>query len=83
MNATNVSTVWLELLRAQRPMRYAEIAQALPELPHNRRATSLNVAYRLGYIERNGSPRAYTYSVTPRCNVPPGVPLVEIMEATS
>lgn len=81
--ATNVSAVWLELLRAQRPMRYAEIAAALPELPHAARATALNIAFRLGYLTRVGEHRAYEYAVTPACNVPPGIPLVEVMEATA
>jgi hypothetical protein len=80
---TIVSTVWLEILRAQRPVRYAEIAKRLPELEHNRRATALNVAFRLGYLERAGDHRAYEYSVTPRCTVPPGVPVFEVLEATT
>lgn len=83
MHSSLVSTVWLELLRAQQPMRYADLAKALPELSHNQRGPVLNVAFRLGYIEREGSPRDYTYSVTPRCTVPPGVPIVEILEATT
>lgn len=83
MEATIVSTVWLELLRAQRPLRYAEIAKRLPELRHNRRATALNIAFRLGYLERVGTNRDYEYSITPRCTVPPGVPLVEVLEAVT
>ena len=34
MNTTIVSSVWLALLRAQKPMKHAEIVKALPELPH-------------------------------------------------
>lgn len=83
MNTTNVSTVWLELLRAQRPLRYAEIAERLPEMTHNHRAVSLNVAFRLGYLERSGGIRKYQYSVTPRCVVPHGIPLHELLEATN
>lgn len=82
-DATLVSTVWLEILRARRPVQYADIARSLPDLSHNQRAPALNVAFRLGYIERAGLPRAYTYNVTPRCTVPPGVPIVEILEATA
>lgn len=82
-DTTLVSTVWLEILRARRPVQYAEIARSLPELTHNQRAPALNVAHRLGYLERAGRPRAYTYNVTPRCTVPPGVPIVEILEATA
>ncbi len=80
---TTVSTVWLELLRAKRPMRYAQIAQALPELSHNQRCPALNAAYRLGYLERHGKPRAYEYSVTPRCTVPPGVMVLDVIEAAA
>lgn len=83
MHASLVNTVWLEILRAQRPVKYADIAKALPELSHNQRAPALNVAHRLGYLERQGKPRDYSYSVTPRCTVPPGVPIVEILEATA
>ena len=83
MPATNVSTVWLEVLRAGRPMKYADIAAALPELSHNNRSTSLNVAHRLGYLQRFGPKRGYVYVVTPRCTVPPGVPLLEVLEATT
>lgn len=83
MTATLVSTVWIAILRAQRPVQYAEIAASLPELSCNQRGPALNVAYRLGYIERSGAPRDYTYSVTPRCNVPPGVQVLEILEATA
>lgn len=80
---TLVSAVWIELLRAQRPLRYADLVQALPELSHGQRGPALNIAYRLGYIERTGIPGYYEYAVTPRCSVPPGVPVVEIMEATA
>jgi predicted MarR family transcription regulator len=83
MPATNINTVWIELLRAQQPMRYADIAAALPELSHNQRAPALKAAFQLGYIERTGQRRAYTYAVTPRCNIPPGVQVREILEATS
>jgi predicted MarR family transcription regulator len=83
MAATLVNTVWIELLRAQRPMQYADIAAALPELSHNQRAPALKVAFQLGYIERTGQHRSYTYAVTPRCNVPPGVQVREILEATT
>ena len=83
MNTTIVSSVWLALLRAQKPMKHAEIVKALPELPHSRRGPVLNVAYRLGYIERAGKPRQYQYSVTPRCCPPPGVLLHEILEAVN
>lgn len=81
--ATLVSTVWISILRAQRPLCYADIAAALPELSHNQRAPALKVAYQLGYIEREGRHRAYTYAVTPRCNIPPGVQVREILEATA
>lgn len=81
--ATTVSTVWLEILRAKRPVRYADIAAALPELSHNQRAPALKIAFRLGYLERTGTHRKYEYSVTPRCTAPPGVPLFEILEATT
>jgi hypothetical protein len=83
MHVTNVSAVWLELLRAQRPMKYAELAQALPELSHNQRAPALKVAFQLGYLERTGKHRDYEYSVTPRCTIPPGVPIFEVLEATT
>lgn len=81
--ATNISAVWLEILRAQRPVKYADIAAALPELSHNQRAPALKAAFQLGYLERAGEPRQYEYSVTPRCTVPPGVPVLEILEATA
>jgi len=83
MAASVVNTVWLEILRAQRPITYGELAEALPELPHSRRGPTLNVAYRLGYVERSGSPRSYAYRVTPRCTVPPGITVLEVLEATS
>lgn len=83
MPATNVSTVWLEVLRAGRPVKYADVAKALPELSHNNRSTSLNIAHRLGYLTRAGRPREYVYNVTPRCTVPPGVELVDVLEATT
>jgi hypothetical protein len=83
MAATNVNTVWLAILRAQRPVMYRDIALALPEMPHNARGASLNVAHRLGYITREGHPQAYTYNVTPKCNVPPGVMVLEVLEATT
>ena len=76
---TTVSAVWLEILRAQRPMRTAEI---LPEFDRLR-YSALNTAYRLGYVERTGKAKAFEYRVTPACNVPPGVPLFEVLEATS
>lgn len=78
-----VSAVWKAILRAQRPVQCWEVAEALPHLTHSQRAPALNVAYRLGYIEREGEPLHYRYSVTPRCNVPPGVQVLEIMEATA
>lgn len=79
MDVTNVSAVWLEILRAQRPMRTAEI---LPEFDRLR-YSALNTAYRLGYLERTGRPKHYEYRVTARCTVPPGVPLYEVLEATT
>lgn len=83
MNTTLVSTLWLAILRAQRPIPYAEVASALPELSHGQRTPLLNVAYRLGYLERTGKRRSYEYSVTPRCRIPPGVQVCEILEATA
>ena len=80
---TVISTVWLEILRAQgRPMKYADLARALPELPHGLRSRALTVGYRLGYLTRAGR-KPYEYCVTPGCNVPPGVPLYEVLEATA
>ena len=79
MEATNVSTVWLELLQAQRPMRTAEIA---PEW-NSKRYSCLNTAYRLGYVERTGKPKNYEYRVTARCTVPPGIPVHLVLEATT
>lgn len=85
---TTVSTVWLEILRAQKPVTYPELAAttanpAFRELPVNKRCSALNTAFRLGYLERSGKPRSYAYRVTPRCTVPPGVPISEILEATT
>lgn len=83
MAHTLVSTVWVAILRARRPVAYADIRLALPELSHNQRAPALNVAYRLGYIERSGARHSYVYSITPRCTVPPGVEVREILEETT
>lgn len=83
MDTTRVGAVWRTILKAQRPLRYADIAEAHPEMTNGQRSVVLNVAYRLGYVERAGEPRAFTYAVTPRCNVPHGVQLVEILEATA
>jgi hypothetical protein len=80
---TLMSTFWLALLKAQRPLRYAEITGELAEIPKNRISTALNLAFRLGYIERHGEPKRYSYAVTPRCNIPPGVQVLEILEATA
>lgn len=80
---TVVSTVWLTIYRAQRPLRYAEIAANLSELSHNQRAPALKVAYRLGYLERTGTHRAYEYAVTPKCNVPPGIRVLEVLEGAA
>lgn len=80
---TVVSTVWLEILRAGRPVKYADVAKALPELPHSNRSMALNIGHRLGYLTRAGSSGSYEYNITPACTVPPGVPLVEVLEATS
>lgn len=80
---TNIATVWISLLRADRPLTYREVGEALPEMSMNHRSVSLHTAHRLGYIERQGKRRDYRYCVTPRCTVPPGVPIVEILEATS
>ena len=79
---TVISTVWLEILRAQGPMKYADLARALPELPHGLRSRALTVGYRLGYQTRAGR-KPYEYRVTPGCNVPTGVPLYEVLEATT
>lgn len=78
-----VSAVWKAILRAQKPLTLREAAEVLPNLTHGQLAPSLCVAYRLGYIERAGEKYSYLYSVTPRCNVPPGVQVIEIMEATA
>lgn len=83
MSSTLMSTVWLAILRAGEPVKYADIAKALPELSHNQRAPALKAAYQLGYLERWGKVRDYTYAVTPRCTVPPGVPVLEILEAVA
>jgi hypothetical protein len=83
MASTLVSTVWIAILRAQAPVRYADICAALPELSHNQRAPALTVSYRLGYIERTGAKHSYVYSITPRCTVPPGIEVREILEATT
>lgn len=80
---TNISAVWLEIFRAQRPVRYAEIAAGLPELAHTQRGPALKAAYQLGYLERTGTHGKYLYSVTPRCFVSPGIPVLEILEATA
>lgn len=76
---TTVSTVWLELLRAQRPMKLPEILPELDKL----RYSALRLGYQLGYFERTGKRHHYEYRVTPACTVPPGVPIHEILEATS
>lgn len=81
--APTLGTVWLELLRAQRPLTYGELAERLPELPHSMRAGALQKAYRLGYLTRGGKFHHYTYYVTPACTVPTGVPLAEVLEATT
>lgn len=80
---TIMSTLWMVLLRAQRPMRQGEIVQELHELPAGRISNSIYHAYRFGYIERFGVEKKYQYAVTPRCNIPPGVQVLEVMEATA
>ena len=80
---TLVSTVWMALLRAQRPMRQGEIAKELSVAPPGRISTPIYWAYRFGYIERSGTEGKYEYTVTPRCNIPPGVQVLEVMEATA
>lgn len=82
-NATVVSAIWRSILRAQRPIRYADVAELHPGLSNTQRAVSLNVAYRLGYIERTGKRGSYQYAVTPRCCIPHGVQVLEILEATA
>lgn len=81
--ASLINTIWLALLQAQRPLVHAEIRAALPELSDGQRGPALNAAFRLGYIEREGEHRAYSYRVTPRCNVPPGIQVREVLEAVS
>lgn len=83
MASTLVSIMWIEILRAQRPVRYAYLSAATPELSHNQRAPALNVAFRLGYLERSGTRHHYEYSISPRCTVPPGIEVREILEATT
>lgn len=83
MSKSLVSTVWTAILQAQRPLKYSELRAMLPQLTDAQRGPALNVAYRLGYIEREGEPLYYRYSVTPRCNIPPGVQVLEVMEATA
>lgn len=83
MAATNVNTVWLEILRAQRPVMYKDIAKALPEMAHSGRSMALNIGFRLGYLERSGYPQAYQYNITPRCGVPPGITVLEVLEGTA
>lgn len=80
---SRIGAVWRVALQAGRPVKYADIAAALPELTHSQRGPALHVAHRLGYLERSGKPQDYSYTVTPRCTVPPGVPIVEILEATT
>lgn len=80
---TIMSTLWMVLLRAQRPMGYGEITKELSEVPVGRISGALYHAYRFGYIERFGVEKKYLYYATPRCNVPPGVEVREIMEATA
>ncbi|MDQ0035908.1 hypothetical protein J2W30_003681 [Variovorax boronicumulans] len=83
MASTLVSTVWIEILRAQRPVRYAYLVEHLPELSHNQRGPALHVGFRLGYLERTGKRKSYEYSISPRCTVPPGIEVREILEATT
>ncbi len=80
---TNISAVWLAIYRAQQPVPYARIAADLSELSHNQRAPALKAAYQLGYLERTGTRRAYEYSVTPKCTVPPGVMVLEVLEGAA
>lgn len=83
MASVVASKIWLVLLRAQRPMMFAEISKALPDLSHVQRAAGLNSAYHLGYIERTGKAGNFSYAVTPRCYIPTGVEVREVMEATA
>lgn len=76
---TTVGKVWLDILRSHRSMRTAEIA---PEFA-SARYVALHTAYRLGYVERTGKARNFEYRVTPHCNVPPGLPLLDVLEATT
>jgi hypothetical protein len=80
---TAVNLIWLEMLRAQRPMKLPDLEGVAAELPMAKRYSALNTAFRLGYVERTGKPRQYEYRVTARCTVPPGVPILEILEATT
>ena len=80
---TDVSAVWIALLRAQRPLACRDMGEVLAEFPLTKRWTSLKQGYRRGYFERSGMPRSYLYSVTPRCTVPAGVSVAEILEATA
>jgi hypothetical protein len=77
---TTISAVWLTIYRAQRPLRYNEITQELSEMSHAQRGPALHAAFRLGYLQRTGAPRAYEYAVTPNCTVPPGVRVLDVLE---
>lgn len=80
---TIMSALWMVLLREQRPMRQGELVEELCEVPPGRISTAIYFAYRYGYIERKGEEKKYQYYITPRCGVPPGVSVLEVMEATA
>lgn len=81
IQASTISTVWLALLRDQRQMVYAEIQQLVPELPRSMVDNALSTGFRYGYFERTGKRFCYAYRVTPRCNVPPGIRVLDVLEA--
>ncbi len=81
IQASTISTVWLALLRDQHQMVYAEIQQLVPELPRSMVDNALSAGFRYGYFERTGKRFSYAYRVTPRCNVPPGIRVLDVLEA--
>lgn len=83
MKASVISSVWLTILRSQEPLNRSQLRKMLPELSPNQLSPAISVAFQKGYLERTEDERQFRYRVTPRCNVPVGVTVLEILEATS
>ena len=81
MKNSQIASVWLCLYRAKRPMEHPELYRKLPALSPDQCANALHASIRLGYAERIGYRGSYAYQVTPRCAVPAGVQVREVLEA--